>query len=149
MAKPVLLKALSGLLPPTHYNRIIFASVCHNGIEYSTLPNRPESHEEFEATVKNVVEKDIKDNSVMIYMKGVPDIPRCGFSSLAVRVLKLYDVPFGARNILENPEIKNAVKSVSNWPTFPQIFIKGEFIGGSGELKEKLKDVAVTAKKEE
>nr|XP_027063769.1 monothiol glutaredoxin-S15, mitochondrial-like isoform X2 [Coffea arabica] len=60
----------------------------------------------------------------MIYMKGVPDLPRCGFSSLAVRVLKEYSIPISARNILENVELKNAVKAYSNWPTFPQIFIK-------------------------
>ncbi|XAR48813.1 hypothetical protein NMG60_11031768 [Bertholletia excelsa] len=92
----------------------------------------------------------------MIYMKGVPDLPRCGFSALAVRVLKEYDVPLSARNILEDPELKNAVKAYSAWPTFPQIFIKGEFIGGSdiilnmhqsGELKEKLKDMAVKQKR--
>ncbi|XP_028756911.1 monothiol glutaredoxin-S15, mitochondrial-like isoform X1 [Neltuma alba] len=143
----VLLNSISAL-PATRFNRVISSSVCHNGLRYSTsVPDGPASHED----LKSVVEKDIKDNSVMIYMKGLPDMPRCGFSSLAVRVLKVYDVPFSARNILENPELKNAVKSVSNWPTFPQIFIKGEFIGGSdivlnmhqtGELKEKLKDVA-------
>nr|AFK34820.1 unknown [Medicago truncatula] len=86
----------------------------------------------------------------MIYMKGVPDFPQCGFSSLAVKVLKQYDVPLSARNILQDPEVKDAVKAFSHWPTFPQVFIKGEFIGGSdivlsmhqsGELKEKLKDV--------
>ncbi|KAI8002734.1 hypothetical protein LOK49_LG08G02278, partial [Camellia lanceoleosa] len=71
-------------------------------------------------------------------MKGVPDLSRCGFSSLAVRVLKEYNVPLSARNILEDPELKNAVKAYSlmvypyrNWPTFPQIFIMGEFIRGS------------------
>ncbi|KAM7483672.1 hypothetical protein LguiB_008255 [Lonicera macranthoides] len=98
---------------------------------------------------------DVKDNPVMIYMKGVPDFPQCGFSSLAVRVLKLYNVPLSSRNILEDPEIKSAVKAFSNWPTFPQIFIKGEFVGGSdiilnmhqtGELKEKIKDIAADSK---
>ncbi|KAK9060474.1 hypothetical protein SSX86_021178 [Deinandra increscens subsp. villosa] len=91
---------------------------------------------------------DIKDNHVMLYMKGDPEQPRCGFSSLAVRVLSEYRVPIHSRNILEDPELKNAVKAFSMWPTFPQVFINGEFIGGSdiilnmhqnGELKEKLK----------
>ncbi|KAG9131344.1 hypothetical protein Leryth_006184 [Lithospermum erythrorhizon] len=129
----------------------------------TTVPNDPDTHDDFKPTSKiensdvslqNIVEQDIKEHPVMLYMKGVPEQPRCGFSSLAVRVLQEYRVPIGSRNILEDPELKNAVKSFSHWPTFPQIFINGEFIGGSdivlnmhqsvfqnGELKEKLKDV--------
>ncbi|XP_078432378.1 glutaredoxin 4 [Wolffia australiana] len=122
---------------------------------YSTVTGDSDTHEDFQPTrkleggnisVKDIVEQDIKENPVMIYMKGIPDAPRCGFSALAVRVLKEYSVPFGARNILEDQVLKDSVKAVSAWPTFPQIFIKGEFIGGSdiilnmhqsGELKEK------------
>ncbi|KAL0429230.1 UNVERIFIED_CONTAM: Monothiol glutaredoxin-S15, mitochondrial [Sesamum radiatum] len=126
----------------------------------TTVPSDPDTHEDFRPTskiensgvsLKEIVEQDVKENPVMIYMKGVPDLPRCGFSALAVRVLKEYSVPLSARNILEDPELKTAVKSFSHWPTFPQIFINGEFVGGSdiilnmhqtGELKEKLKEVA-------
>ncbi|KAL7177174.1 hypothetical protein ACSBR2_030500 [Camellia fascicularis] len=110
-------------------------------MQYSTtVPNDPDIHKDFRPTnklessglsLKDIVEQDVKDNPVMLYMKGVPDLPRCGFNSLSVRVLKEYNVPLSARNILEDPELKNAVKAYSNWPTFPQIFIKGEFIGGS------------------
>ncbi|KAL8167060.1 hypothetical protein V2J09_008559 [Rumex salicifolius] len=139
-----------------------------SGKQFSTkLPDDSDTHEDFKPTskvkssdlsVKDIVEQDVKENPVMIYMKGVPEYPRCGFSSLAVRVLKEYNVPIGARNILEDAELKNAVKEVSNWPTFPQIFIKGEFVGGSdivlnlhqnGELKEMLTDVTVGQKKPE
>ncbi|KAM3374948.1 Monothiol glutaredoxin-S15, mitochondrial [Capsicum chinense] len=135
---------------------------------YSTsLPSDPDTHEDFRPASKlessglsleNIVEQDVKENPVMIYMKGVPDLPRCGFSSLAVRVLKEYKAPISARNILEDPELKNAVKAFSHWPTFPQIFINGEFIGGSdiilnmhqsGELKEKLKTIMDNQGKEE
>ncbi|KAF5950415.1 hypothetical protein HYC85_012408 [Camellia sinensis] len=86
----------------------------------TTVPNYPDTHEDFMPTnklqnydlsLKDIVEQDVNDNPVMIYMKGVPDLPRCGFSSLAVRVLKEYNVPLSARNILEDPELKNAVKS--------------------------------------
>ncbi|XP_016169863.1 monothiol glutaredoxin-S15, mitochondrial [Arachis stenosperma] len=130
---------------------------------FTTVSNDPDTHDDFKPANKlensgislaDVVEKDVKENPVMLYMKGVPDFPQCGFSSLAVRVLKQYDVPISARNILEDPELKSAVKAFSHWPTFPQVFIKGEFIGGSdiilnmhqnGELKEKLKDI--TSKK--
>ncbi|CAL5391962.1 unnamed protein product [Camellia sinensis] len=221
----------------------------HHGMRYSTtVPNYPDTHEDFMPTnklqnpdlsLKDIVAQDVNDNPMMIYMKKVPDLPRCGFGSLAVRVLKeyivrddhvvglsclrrvqedetmealkeeqtganfvagiLFNVPLSARNILEDPELKNVVKSFSdlretqsfptsfpcmwpsgthlgkevwnlgldldlgfvstptfeelsdNWPTFPQIFIKGEFVRRSdiilnmhqtGELKEMLKDIA-------
>ncbi|XP_041019444.1 monothiol glutaredoxin-S15, mitochondrial isoform X2 [Juglans microcarpa x Juglans regia] len=149
-------------------SRTVCGSVYHNGMRYSTtVPSDPDTHEDFRPTnklessplsLKDVVEQDVKENPVMIYMKGVPEFPQCGFSSLAIRVLKQYNVPLSARNILENPELKSAVKSFSNWPTFPQIFIKGEFIGGSdiilnmhqtGELKEKVKDIAANQEKSE
>ncbi|XP_004302955.1 PREDICTED: monothiol glutaredoxin-S15, mitochondrial [Fragaria vesca subsp. vesca] len=139
-----------------------------NGMRYSTsAPSDPDTHDDFKPkdkfsssglSLKDIVEQDVKDNPVMLYMKGVPNAPQCGFSSLAVRVLSAYHVPLSARNILEDPELKNAVKAFSNWPTFPQIFIKGEFIGGSdiilnmhqnGELKEKLKDIAASQEKSE
>ncbi|KAI3789661.1 hypothetical protein L2E82_02462 [Cichorium intybus] len=129
-----------------------------HGIRFSTsVPNDPDTHDDFKPTnklenskitLKDIVEQDVKENPVMIYMKGDPEQPRCGFSSLAVRVLSEYRVPIYSRNILEDPELKNAVKAFSMWPTFPQIFINGEFIGGSdiilnmhqnGELKEKIK----------
>ncbi|KAL9304501.1 hypothetical protein ACSQ67_021764 [Phaseolus vulgaris] len=130
-----------------------------NGLFYCTrystsVSNDSDTHDDFKPANKlegsgvslaKVIEQDVKDNPVMVYMKGVPEFPQCGFSSLAVRVLNLYAVPISARNILEDVELK-----MLNWPTFPQVFIKGEFIGGSdivlnmhqtGELKEKLKDV--------
>ncbi|KAL9239569.1 hypothetical protein vseg_013878 [Gypsophila vaccaria] len=145
----------------------VYGAINLNGMKYSTtISNDPDTHEDFRPTnklenldlsVKDVVEKDIKENPVMIYMKGNPEAPRCGFSALAVRVLKEYHVPFSSRSILEDVELKEAVKAFSCWPTFPQIFIKGEFIGGSdiilnmhqtGELKEKLKDVPTPEKSE-
>ncbi|XP_048331188.1 monothiol glutaredoxin-S15, mitochondrial [Ziziphus jujuba] len=163
----MLLKGISGI-QASRSCRIVSGSFYHYGMKYSTsVPDDPDTHDDFkpanklkssDISLKDVVEQDVKDNPIMIYMKGVPDLPQCGFSSLAVRVLKLYDVPLSARNILENLELKNAVKAYSNWPTFPQIFIKGEFIGGSdiilnmhqsGELKEKLKDVTSNQEKSE
>nr|XP_027127631.1 monothiol glutaredoxin-S15, mitochondrial-like isoform X2 [Coffea arabica]XP_027127632.1 monothiol glutaredoxin-S15, mitochondrial-like isoform X2 [Coffea arabica] len=97
---------------------------CRGVICYSTtVPNDPDTHEDFRPTIKlessglslkDIVEQDVKEKHVMIYMKGVPDLPRCGFSSLAVRVLKEYSVPISARNILEDLELKNAVKAYSN-----------------------------------
>ncbi|KAJ3678295.1 hypothetical protein LUZ60_002098 [Juncus effusus] len=114
------------------------------------------THEDFQPTVKtshitleDIVRQDVKDNPIMIYMKGLPDAPRCGFSALAIKVLQQYGVPIGARDILSDMRLKESVKAFSNWPTFPQIFIKGEFVGGSdiilsmhqkGELKDLLSE---------
>uniref|UniRef100_A0A5B6Z8D5 Glutaredoxin domain-containing protein n=1 Tax=Davidia involucrata TaxID=16924 RepID=A0A5B6Z8D5_DAVIN len=163
----ILLKGVVGL-PVARLTTLASGSFYRHGMQFSTtVPNDSDTHEDFKPTnklessglsLKDIVEQDVKDNPVMIYMKGVPDLPRCGFSSLAVRVLNEYNVPLSARNILEDPELKNAVKTFSNWPTFPQIFIKGEFIGGSdiilnmhqtGELREKLKDIAANQEKPE
>ncbi|CAH9056438.1 unnamed protein product [Cuscuta epithymum] len=131
---------------------------------FTSVPNDPDTHADFLPTskvessgisLKDIIEQDVKENPVMLYMKGMPEQPRCGFSSLAVRVLQEYNVPISARNILDNYELKDAVKSFSNWPTFPQIFINGEFIGGSdiilsmhqnGELKEKLQGIGKQGK---
>ncbi|XP_050382179.1 monothiol glutaredoxin-S15, mitochondrial [Argentina anserina] len=153
-------------LPASRSSTIAPGLLNLNGMRFSTsAPNDPDTHDDFKPkskisgsglSLKDIVEQDVKDNPVMLYMKGVPNAPQCGFSSLAVRVLSLYHVPMSARNILEDPELKNAVKAFSYWPTFPQIFIKGEFIGGSdiilnmhqnGELKEKLKDIAANQEK--
>ncbi|KAK8664193.1 hypothetical protein V6N13_083992 [Hibiscus sabdariffa] len=166
LSSNALLKAIA-TLPAARSNRNVIGSFYQNGLRYSTVPSDPDTHDDFRPTnkfqdsaavsFKDVVEQDVKENPVMIYMKGVPDFPQCGFSSLAVRVLKHYNIPLSARNILEDPELKSAVKAFSHWPTFPQIFIKGEFIGGSdiilnmhqnGELKEKLKDISGSPKPE-
>lgn len=94
------------------------------------------------------IQKDIRENKVMIYMKGTPEMPMCGFSKAAVDVIGSYAVPFGAKDILPNPAYREALFQVSQWPTIPQVFIGGEFIGGSdivrelheqGELAEKIK----------
>ncbi|XP_008792085.2 monothiol glutaredoxin-S4, mitochondrial isoform X2 [Phoenix dactylifera] len=128
------------------------------GMKYSTrVSGDPDTHEDFLPTnkssgisVQDVVQQEVKENAVMIYMKGLPDAPRCGFSALAVKVLQQYRVPISARDILGDPKVKEGVKAYTNWPTFPQIFIKGEFVGGSdiifnmhqGELKDLLADIA-------
>ncbi|KAI3966949.1 hypothetical protein MKW92_015880 [Papaver armeniacum] len=126
----------------------------------------PDKHEDFrlsnkaaksDISLKDIVEQDIKESSVMIYMKGVPEQPRCGFSSLALRVLNEYNVHLSARNILEDQELDNAGNFFSHWPSFPQILMKGGFVGGSdifldfcpwqtGVLKDILKDLTVERK---
>lgn len=95
------------------------------------------------------IKKQIQENELLIYMKGTPYQPQCGFSAKTVQCLMEIGKPFSFINILENPEIRATLPSVSDWPTFPQVFVKGELIGGcdivtemhsSGELKELLDD---------
>ncbi len=97
------------------------------------------------ATAKDRIEQDVKGNKVMLYMKGTPEAPQCGFSAQAVSILKSYNVPFKAFNVLSDEEIRSAIKEFADWPTIPQLYIKGEFVGGcdimtelhqNGELKK-------------
>ena len=98
--------------------------------------------------IKQRIENDIKNNKVMLYMKGTPDAPQCGFSAQVAGVLKGYNVPIKAFNILEDDEIRQGIKEYSDWPTIPQLYVNGEFIGGcdivmelhnNGELAQILK----------
>lgn len=93
---------------------------------------------------------EVRDNEVVLYMKGTANFPMCGFSSRAARVLQSAGVKFKDVNILEDDDLRVALKVFSDWPTFPQCYIKGEFIGGSdillemyesGELEKKLEGV--------
>jgi monothiol glutaredoxin len=94
--------------------------------------------------IKDLIEK----NKLVIFMKGTPEAPQCGFSAATVEILKSFPYPFKAVDILANPEIRATLPSYSNWPTFPQVFIDGQLVGGcdimhelrdSGELEKLLK----------
>ena len=82
--------------------------------------------------IKNIIDK----NDVCLFMKGVPDVPQCGFSMTVSNILKHLDVKFEGINVLTNEEIRNGIKVYSDWPTIPQLYIKGEFIGGCDIIKE-------------
>jgi monothiol glutaredoxin len=95
------------------------------------------------------IKKTVTDNDVVLYMKGNPTFPQCGFSSQVVQILDYLEVPYHSVNVLDDQDIRQGIKEVNNWPTIPQLFIKGEFIGGcdivremfeSGELKPYLTD---------
>lgn len=105
------------------------------------------SEEQAFATIKS----DITSNPVFLFMKGTPESPMCGFSAQVVQVLKSYGVNYGSRNVLEDWDIREGIKKFTNWPTIPQLYVNGKFVGGcdiisemhrKGELKEVLKDVA-------
>jgi monothiol glutaredoxin len=105
--------------------------------------------------VKDRIESDIKANDVVLYMKGTPVFPQCGFSAAVVQVLTHLGVKFKGINVLEDPEIRNGIKEYANWPTIPQLYVKGEFVGGcdivremyqTGELAEMLQTKGVDVK---
>ncbi len=76
------------------------------------------------------IKEDIKNNKVMLYIKGTKEMPMCGFSSTVVNILNLYNVDYKTTNVLEDVNIRHELSKVSNWPTIPQLFYKGELIGG-------------------
>ncbi len=82
------------------------------------------------------IETDIKDNDVVLYMKGSPVFPQCGFSAAVVQVLTQLGVRFKGIDVLADPEIRESIKAYSNWPTVPQLYIKGEFVGGCDIVRE-------------
>jgi monothiol glutaredoxin len=82
------------------------------------------------------IKQQIAENPVLLYMKGTPDFPQCGFSSRAVNILRECGVKFTHVNILEEPEIRQTLPQYANWPTFPQLYINGELIGGSDIMLE-------------
>lgn len=99
---------------------------------------------------QETIRKQVTENKIVLYMKGTPDFPQCGFSGRTVQVLKSYGKPFMAVDVLQSGEIREGIKTFSNWPTIPQLYINGEFIGGcdivvemaqNGELKELLEKV--------
>ena len=91
---------------------------------------------EIDNNTKDQIEKMIGENEVFLFMKGNPDFPMCGFSSVATTILKKCGVEFGYCNVLDDNNIREGIKAFSNWPTIPQLYIKKEFIGGCDIMKE-------------
>lgn len=98
------------------------------------------------------IKKDIGENDVVLYMKGTPQFPQCGFSAAVVQVLTHFGVPYKGINVLADPGIRDGIKEFTQWPTIPQLYVKGEFVGGcdivremaeSGELETLFKDKQV------
>jgi monothiol glutaredoxin len=86
--------------------------------------------------IRQEIEKDIKSNKVVIFMKGTVEQPQCGFSGRAVQTLQSYGVAVKGHNVLASEELRQGIKEFTNWPTIPQIFINGEFVGGADIIAE-------------
>jgi monothiol glutaredoxin len=88
-------------------------------------------------SAKDTIREQVTTHDVVLYMKGSPDFPMCGFSSAAVQMLKLCGVEsYFTVDVLQDPEIRQGIKEFSNWPTIPQLYVKGEFVGGSDIMRE-------------
>ena len=102
--------------------------------------------------IEQFIDNEVKSNDVVLFMKGTPTFPQCGFSSQVVQILDYLGIDYKGVNVLENMEIRQGVKEYSNWPTIPQLYVKGEFVGGcdiiremfeTGELKQLLEEKGV------
>ena len=106
--------------------------------------------------INDLINKEIEGNEVCLFMKGTPDAPQCGFSMAVSNMLKILEVNFTGVNVLENQSIREGIKTFSDWPTIPQLYVKKEFIGGcdivkemyeSGELKKVFDNKGINYKK--
>ena len=86
--------------------------------------------------VQAFIAKTVAENPVVVFMKGTPEQPRCGFSSVVVQILDHLDVPFVGVDVLQDEELRNGIKAFTDWPTIPQLYVKGEFVGGSDIIRE-------------
>lgn len=86
--------------------------------------------------IDQFIDNEVKSSDVVLFMKGTPQFPMCGFSGQVVQILDHLGVPYKGINVLESDEIRNAIKAYSNWPTIPQLYVKGEFIGGCDIVRE-------------
>jgi monothiol glutaredoxin len=105
--------------------------------------------------IEQFIDNEVKSNDVVLFMKGTPQFPMCGFSGQVVQILDHLGVTYKGLNVLDSEELRNAIKTYSNWPTIPQLYVKGEFVGGcdivremfqAGELQQTLKERGVAMK---
>ena len=87
-------------------------------------------------SIQQFIDNEVKGNDVVLFMKGTPQMPMCGFSSQVVQILDHLGVTYKGLNVLDSDELRNGIKVYSNWPTIPQLYVKGEFLGGSDIMME-------------
>ena len=87
-------------------------------------------------SIEQFIDNEVKSNDVVLFMKGTPQFPQCGFSGQVVQILDHVGVGYKGLNVLESAELRNGIKEYSNWPTIPQLYVKGEFIGGCDIVRE-------------
>jgi monothiol glutaredoxin len=104
--------------------------------------------------IEQFIDNEVKSNDVVVFMKGTPQFPMCGFSGQVVQILDYIGVPYKGINVLESDDLRQGIKAYAQWPTIPQLYVKGEFVGGcdiiremfqAGELQDMLKEKGVAA----
>ena len=107
--------------------------------------------------IRTTIDSEVRDNDVVLFMKGTPTFPQCGFSGQVVQILDYLGVPYKGVNVLDSDEMRQGIKDYSNWPTIPQLYVKGEFVGGcdiiremfqEGELQSVLQDKGVATRQQ-
>jgi monothiol glutaredoxin len=105
--------------------------------------------------IEQFIDNEVKGNDVVLFMKGTPQFPMCGFSGQVVQILDYLGVAYKGLNVLESDDLRNGIKTYSNWPTIPQLYVKGEFVGGcdiiremfqAGELQSMMKEKGLAVK---
>jgi monothiol glutaredoxin len=105
--------------------------------------------------IEQFIDNEVKANDVVLFMKGTPQFPMCGFSGQVVQILDYLGISYKGLNVLDSEELRNGIKAYSNWPTIPQLYVKGEFVGGcdivremfqAGELQQALADKGIAVK---
>jgi monothiol glutaredoxin len=91
---------------------------------------------ETEMSIEQFIDNEVKSNDVVLFMKGTPQFPQCGFSGQVVQILDHVGVGYKGLNVLESADLRNGIKAYSNWPTIPQLYVKGEFVGGCDIIRE-------------
>jgi len=86
--------------------------------------------------IHDFIDEKVKNNDVIVFMKGTPDFPQCGFSGQVVQILNYLGIDYAGVNVLEDPALRDGIKAYTNWPTIPQLYVKGEFVGGADIVRE-------------
>ena len=116
------------------------------GYIYGHEPGRfAPAHKDQTMSIEQFIDNEVKSNDVVLFMKGTPQFPQCGFSGQVVQILDHVGVGYKGLNVLESAELRNGIKVYSNWPTIPQLYVKGEFVGGCDIVREMLEAGELTA----
>src|ERR1700690_1620635 len=119
------------------------------------MPPRAVPQKEANMSIEQFIDNEVKSNDVVLFMKGTPQFPQCGFSGQVVQILDYVGVPYKGINVLESDELRQGIKAYAQWPTIPQLYVKGEFVGGcdiiremfqAGELQSMLKEKGLPVK---
>ena len=97
---------------------------------------RAPPQKDMDMSIEEFIANEVKSNDVVLFMKGTPQFPQCGFSGQVVQILDHIGVGYKGLNVLESPELRDGIKQYSNWPTIPQLYINGEFVGGADIMRE-------------